>query len=202
MDTYKVLSSTVVINKKNRLISFDDSLKLIGTGRSAFVFKIKSTNKAMKVFFPNFVHVSKEETEIYQILQGINYYHSVYDSGLNYVVMDYIDGHTLFECITLGKVITTTNIKEIDYALSLATNKGLNPSDIHLRNIFITSSGEIKIIDVARFRQTKNCMQWNNLKKSYEHLYSKRYFPKKISSPLLNAVAFLYKKGIIPSYRL
>ena len=115
--------------------------------------------------------------------------------------MDYIEGHTLFECLSTGKIITPNHLKEIDYALSLASKQGLNPSDIHLRNIFITSTGEIKIIDVARFRQKKDCKQWANLKKAYYQLYQKPLFPKRIPAPLLNIIAFHYKKGLIPTYR-
>lgn len=201
MDTYQKLASSVIMNNKNQLISYDESLKLIGKGRSAFVFKLESTNKAMKVFFSNFEHLAKIEGEIYDALQSIHYYPSVYELGSNYFVMDYIDGLTLFECLTNGKLITPVHINEIDYALSLASEHGLNPSDIHLKNILITSNGEIKIIDVARFRQTKACMQWTHLKKSYHQLYRKRFFPQKIPVVSLNIMAFLYKKSLIPTYR-
>ncbi|MEK4484411.1 protein kinase family protein [Psychrobacillus sp. FSL H8-0484] len=201
VDSYQKLASTVIINKKNRLISYDESLNLIGAGRSAFVFKLKKTNKAMKVFFSNFEHLAKIEGEIYDALQTIHYYPSVYKLGSNYIVMDYIDGQTLFECLTNGKLITSVHINEIDYALSLASERGLNPSDIHLKNIIITSNGEIRIIDVARFRQTKDCMQWTHLKKSYHQLYRKRFFPQKIPVFSLNILAFLYKKSLIPTYR-
>jgi len=201
LKTFQELAETVIIRKKNRLICYDDSLILVGTGRSAFVFRIKTTNKAIKVFFPKFIHIAKEEAVIYKILQDNTYFPSIYDSGSNYIVMDYIDGKTLFECITHGKRITSAHIIEIDYALSLASYLGLNPSDIHLRNIFITSNDEIIIIDVARFRQVKECKQWDNLKKAYNQVYTRRYFAKKIPAPLLNIVAFLYKKGFLLSYR-
>lgn len=201
MSNYLELVNTVIINKKNRLISKDSSLQLIGTGRSAFVFRIKSSDKAIKVFFPDYIDVAKEEAEIYKMLQDIHYFPAIYETGLNYIVMDYIDGSTLFECMTRGISITPDHINEIDTALSLASDLGLNPSDIHLRNIFITSTGEIKLIDVARYRQVKDCRQWRNLKKAYRQFYRKRFFLKKIPYPVLNAVAFLYKKGLIPCYR-
>ncbi|MCZ2259745.1 protein kinase family protein [Sporosarcina sp. G11-34] len=201
MGNYLELVNSVIINKKNRLISHDKSLKLVGTGRSAFVFRMRSSNKAIKVFFPDFTHIAKEEAEIYKLLQDINYFPSIYETGLNYVVMDYVDGYTLFECMTHGRIITSDHINEIDYALSLASDLGLNPSDIHLRNIFITSTDEIKLIDVARFRQMKDCRQWSNLKKAHRQFYRKRFFLKKIPYPFLNIVAFLYKKGLIPYYR-
>lgn len=201
MDTYQELANTVIIStKKNRLIRFDDSLKLIGTGRSAFVFRIKSSSKAIKVFFPEFTFIAKEEAEIYKALQDISYFPTIYETGQNYIVMDYIEGRTLFECINHGIPITSSHISEIDAAVSLALNKGLNPSDIHLRNIFITPNDEIKLIDVARFRQTKDCTQWSDLKLAYNLLYIKRFFPKKIPAILLNVMAFLYKKQLIPPF--
>ena len=201
MESYQALAETVHISEKNnRLMRSDDSLTLVGTGRSAYVFRIESSNKVIKIFFPRFVHVAKEEAEIYKELQGIGYYPTIYDSGINYIVMDFIEGLTFFECITHGKKITPHHIYEVDYALSLAIDRGLNPSDIHLRNIFITSQGEVKLIDVARFRQKKDCTQWHDIKKAYYQLYYKRLFPKKIPAPLLNSVAFLYKKQLIPTY--
>lgn len=201
MNTYQELANTVVISpKKNRLIHYDDSLKLIGTGRSAFVFRISNSSKAIKVFFPDFTYIAKEEAEIYKVLQDIPFFPTIFDAGLNYIVMDYIDGRTLFECVNRGIPITTNHIKEIDEALLLASSKGLNPSDIHLRNIFITSTNDIKLIDVARFRQTKNCTQWSDLKSAYLLYYKKRLFPKKIPATIMNTVAFIYKKQLIPHH--
>ncbi|MEK4023710.1 MULTISPECIES: protein kinase family protein [unclassified Sporosarcina] len=201
MQSYQELAKTVTINKENRLIHYDDSLMHIGTGRSAFVFRIKSTMKAIKVYFPAFSYIAKEETDIYKKLQNITYYPAVYDSGSNYIVMDYIEGHTLFECLSKGEIITSAHIKQIDDALSLAAARGLNPSDVHLRNIIVTITGEIKLIDVARFRQTKDCRQWDNLKRAYVNFYCKRLFPKKVSAPFLNFIAILYKKRCIPFFR-
>ncbi len=202
MKSYQALANTVVIDKKNRLIRYDDSLELVGTGRSAFVFKINASNRAIKVFFPAFISIAKEEAEIYKILQNIPYYPVMHDFGLNYIVIDYIEGLTLFECLAQGEIITRAHIKEIDFALSLARDRELNPSDIHLRNIFITADGKIKMIDVARFRQRKHCRQWHDLKKAYNQYYRKRFFPKKIAVWQLNMIAFLYKKRLLPSYRI
>ncbi len=202
MCNYRKLVNSVNIDENNRLVSYDPSLTLIGTGRSAFVFKVRPSTKVIKVFFPAFTYIAKEEAEIYKVLQDVEYFPSIYEAGLNYLVMDYIDGNTLFDCLTLGRIITLDHINEIDYALSLASNLGLNPSDIHLRNILITSAGEIKLIDVARYRQLKNCRQWSDLKKAHHHFYNNRFKSKKIHPFFLNSVAFLYKKGLMLKYRL
>ena len=200
MKTYDELAYTVIISAKNRLLHYDESLTLIGTGRSAFAFLIKSSNKVIQIFFPNFTHIAQEETEIYKTLQDVSYFPKIYDNGDNYIVIDYIDGFTLFECLQKGNAITTWHINEIDKALSLALSRGLNPSDIHLRNIMITTKNEIKLIDVARFKQAKECNQWHDLKLAYRHFYSKKIFPKKVPALLLNCMAFVYKKLLTPIY--
>lgn len=198
MDAYQQLASTVnIIDKTNRLLSYDDSLTLIGTGRSAYVFRIKESNQAIKIFFPEFRHIANEETEIYLKLKGISYFPTIYAFGENYIVMDYIEGRTLFECVNDGVAIKESHVQEIDHALALAAERGLNPSDIHLRNLFITTNDEVKLIDVARFNQTKNCSQWNDLKYVYHRFYSKRMFPKKIPTVILNMFAYFYRKPII-----
>ncbi|PIC83553.1 serine/threonine protein kinase [Sporosarcina sp. P1] len=202
MSIYQELVESIVVNQKNRLMDFHPSLQLIGTGRSAFVFRIQSSNKAIKVFFPNFVYIAKEEAEIYLVLKDIHYFPRIYEAGTNYLVMDYVEGDTLFDCLTNGRLITDAHIKEIDYALSLASDAGLNPSDIHLRNILITPDDQIRLIDVARYRQQKDCRQWSDLKKAHRQFYQKHFFWKKVPSSFLNGVAYLYKKGLIPSYRL
>lgn len=198
MDTYQQLASTVNISSKNnRLLSYDDSLTLIGTGRSAYVFRIKESDQAIKIFFPEFRHIAKEETDIYLKLKGIPYFPTIYAFGENYIVMDYIQGRTLFECVIDGVAIEESHVREIDYALSLAAKRGLNPSDIHLRNLFITTNDEVKLIDVARFNQTKDCSQWDDLKYVYHRFYLKRLFPKKIPSLILNMFAYFYRKPVI-----
>jgi serine/threonine protein kinase len=190
---YTINGSRVILNDK------DSSLEFIGAGRSAFVFKIKSTNKVIKVFFPDFVKIAHEEAEIYKVLDNTPYYPTLYDSGRNFLVIDYIEGNTLFSCLEKGIPITNEYINEIDGALKLARSKGLNPSDVHLRNIFVTAEGSIKMIDVARFRQLKNCSQWNDLKAAFYKLYKHRVFPKKVPTFFLNIIANLYKKWILLS---
>ncbi|MFC0270467.1 protein kinase family protein [Metabacillus herbersteinensis] len=200
MITYNELAKSVEFSSTKRGIVLErksNDLEFIGAGRSAYVFKIKSTNKALKVFFPEFSHIAGEEAEIYQLLQGISYFPTMYDAGDNYLVIDLIEGHTLFECLSKGIEIKPDKINKIDEALKRAKDQGLNPSDIHLRNLIITPEEQIKIIDVARFRQTKNCTQWDDLKRAFYKFYCKPLFPKKIPVFILNSIAALYKKEIL-----
>ena len=181
---------------KTRLDELDNELELIGKGRSAYVFLIRGTSKVLKVFFPPHEPIAREEAEIYSLLQDNEYYPKLYDSGINYLVIDYISGNTMFECLTKGIPITEQHIRAVDEALLYAKDKGLNPSDIHLRNLFVTPDGKIKLIDVARFRQIKYCSQWNDLKEAFRVFYHK--LPKKkYPEFVLNFIAFLYKKRFL-----
>lgn len=179
------------------LRSYHPTLHLIGRGRSAFVFRIGKTKKAMKVFFDPFTDIAKEEAAVYKILKGHPNFPTLYEAGFNYLVIDYIEGETLFQCLNKGIEVSKENIEEVQAALNAAREKGLNPSDIHLRNIILTADGKIKLIDVARFRQTKSCTQWDDLKTAFYKYYSKRFFPKRYPVVVLNLIADVYKKRFI-----
>lgn len=197
MGFYKDLADSVVIQNKGKktvLIDHKDTLTLIGVGRSAFVFKIKNTNKVIKVFFPTHRHFAYEEAMVYQVVQNIDYFPTIYEFGWNYIVINYIEGYTLFDCLTRGIQVSAKEIKEVESAILVAQSLGLNPSDIHLRNIIITTEGKIKMIDVARFRQAKLCPQWEDLRTAFYRFYTKPLFPKRLPSFLLNTIAFLYKR--------
>lgn len=185
------------------VISKDPSLELIGSGKSAFVFKVRSTGKALKVFYPDFEKVALEEAEIYKILGSNPYFPTLYESGRNFLLIDFVEGNTLFDCLTHGIRLTETNIIEIDHALYLVKLQGLTPSDIHLRNIILTTEGNVKLIDVARFRQTKNFQQWDDLRKAFYMFYNKAYFPKRFPVFVLNGIAYLYNRKLLqfPSFK-
>ncbi|MGM7719980.1 protein kinase family protein [Metabacillus sp. Hm71] len=199
MTSYDYAKSIVFEMNKGKIYikQHHQDLKLIGTGRSACVFKIKDSEKVIKVFPPQFTHIAKEEIEIYQKIPHIPYFPAVYETGENFITMDFIKGNTLFSCLTKGIVIKERHIKEVDHILDLVRQAGLNPSDIHLRNIIITPDDHIKMIDVARFKQIKNCTQWRDLKNAYYRFYRHPLFPKKLPEGVLNGIAALYKRHLI-----
>lgn len=93
---FRTKGSKTVLTDKNQQLDF------VGEGRSAFVFKIRSTNKVLKVFFPPFSHLAQVEAEIYKDLLGNPFYPVLYEYGTNYIVIDYIEGNTLFNCLLKG----------------------------------------------------------------------------------------------------
>jgi predicted Ser/Thr protein kinase len=190
----KLADSVLFTGHPIRYIQKDEALLHAGTGRSAAVFRIAGTERVLKVFAPAFSRIAREEAEIYRQLDGAKGYPRLHDKGENYIVIDYIDGNTFFECLAEGIVITPDDIARVDEALGLARDKGLNPSDIHLRNLIKTADGEIMLIDVARFRQAGSCRQWKDLKYFFRNFYFKPFFPKRLPKTLLNGAAYIYKK--------
>ncbi|WP_059104811.1 hypothetical protein [Shouchella shacheensis] len=194
---YKAFADSVKFSfskGKRELKAFDHRLQLIGSGRSAYVFKLPHANKAIKIFYSPFEHLAKLEAEIYDRLDGCSYFPKLFEVGTTYLVMDYIEGKTLFQCMLEGRRVHHRHIKEVDEAIAFARKKGLNPSDIHLHNLLLTKDGTMKVIDVARFKQTKNCTQWRDLKQAFDRYYSRRLFPKKLPAFCLNAISKIYKK--------
>lgn len=178
---------------ETRVIAYHQDLELHGIGRSAAVFRIKDTRLVIKVFFPDYTHIASEEAVIYRTLEGLPQFPHLYEVGPTYIVIDYIEGKTLFECLTKGIWIDSAYIEQVDAALIKARQLGLTPSDVHLRNIILTPEGRIYLIDLARFRQGQRVdHQWEDLKRMYR-FYRLRFVPKRYPERLLNGIAYLYR---------
>jgi predicted Ser/Thr protein kinase len=200
MKSYQELAESVRYRKKGsrfEAVSWDRTLSHIGTGRSACAFRINGTDRVIKVYYPVYHYIAEEEAEIYSKLREIPSFPALYDAGINYIVIDYIEGRTFFQCLTGGEQITESFIAEVDKALLEVSRRELNPSDIHLHNLILTPDGKVKIIDPARFNQEKNCTQWDDLKTAYSRLYKKKLCPKKIPALLLLSISTLYKHKVI-----
>ncbi|WP_082233453.1 protein kinase family protein [Halobacillus massiliensis] len=188
-----------VLFENQKVIKMPDEFRLIGQGRSAAVFKWEGISTyAVKIFYPNFQHLAIQEEYVYNTLANNDYFPELLLTGEGFLVLELLDGMTIYDCLVTGRAITPEMVSEVDQALEYARQKGLNPSDIHLRNIILTNEGEIKIIDVVRFTQDKECPHWQDLKKAYYTYYQKRYFPKKMQPLLVELIIRLYRRKLLP----
>ncbi|WP_080875307.1 serine/threonine protein kinase [Oceanobacillus timonensis] len=193
---YAYYASTVLFGNKNKrvhVLQHHNDLQLYGIGRSAAVFKIKKENRVIKIFYPQFKRTAMEEKQNYERLNGSNYYPAIYEAGVNYLVMDFMEGKTFFECLAKGIPLKPYHIKHVDNGLQYARSVGLNPSDIHLHNLILTNDDNVRIIDVARFSQEKICTQWDDLKCAYRQYYQRPFFPKKVPKWVMHTISKLYQ---------
>lgn len=190
----EALGKIVFNENKNQYEATCTYMEVIGVGKRATVFKIKNVGKAIKVFHPKYVDVVQKEVEAYSLLSEENpYFAKMYEYGENFVIIDYIEGYTLYECLSRGIIIEETVIKQIDEAIEYARSKGLNPSDVHVKNI-ILNGNQLKIIDLEGFVREGKCYRWKNLKRYYYRYYMKKWFPKKIPLKTVDMLATSYRK--------
>ncbi|RIW38294.1 serine/threonine protein kinase [Bacillus salacetis] len=164
----------VTSNTDNEPVSIDgnaENLLLIGTGTDAAVFRsMHHPHLAFKLYAEEKQEKKAVEEEVYDRLGDSPYFSKKMGSGENFLVMSFIEGTTLYDCLLQGITIPPEVIQEVEKARDHIRSCGLNPRDMHLKNI-LYHSGEVKIIDVSEYVQPGNDLRWEYLKKGYEQYY-------------------------------
>ncbi|SOC15181.1 hypothetical protein SAMN05880501_10849 [Ureibacillus xyleni] len=165
---------TITANSKNQPVTISgmaDDLICIGVGTDAAVFQ---SPHAPKYAFKKFAEDKKEkvpiEAMVYERLGDSPYFSTSFHSYDDILVLSYEEGHTLYDCILQGIHIPEQIILDVEQAREYVRSKGLNPRDIHLKNILL-QNGRAKLIDVSEYIQPGNDFRWEHLKKGYELYY-------------------------------
>ena len=146
-------------------------LKCIGVGTDAAVFQyIHSPAYAFKLFADDKLDKIQLEAKVYEKLGSSPYFSTFYKASERFLVVSYESGITLYDCLQQGIHIPSRIIDEVDQARAYAREKGLNPRDIHLKNILL-QDGKAKIIDVSEYLLPGNDCRWEHLKRGYEEYY-------------------------------
>ncbi|MFD2214424.1 serine/threonine protein kinase [Metabacillus endolithicus] len=144
--------------------------KLIGKGNFAAVFTHPSLDgKVVKVYAENREGIT-EEIMVYKKLGEHNAYSRLYEYGERYLVLKKLEGITLYQAFSTGTFIQKTVIEDVDKAIHFAKSKGLNPTDIHGKNITM-KDGKGYIVDVSDFLKTYSCPKWKHFKRGYYLIY-------------------------------
>lgn len=178
-------------------VSTSSFLEILGAGKRATVFKVKNEALAIKVFHPGHKEQLSQEVRAYQMLDIKNpYFAHLHDFGENYLVLDYVKGKTLADCLRMGTYIEEKVIAAVDEGLMYAKERGLNPSDVHIKNIlWDEESGKTTIVDLEGFVRSGKCVRWDKLKNVYYKFYIKKWFPKKWALLFINLGGSLYRKA-------
>jgi predicted Ser/Thr protein kinase len=146
-------------------------LKCIGVGTDAAVFQyIHLPAYAFKLFADDKLDKIQMEAKVYEKLGSSPYFSTFYEASERFLVVSYESGITLYDCLQQGIHIPPQIIQEVDQARAYAREKGLNPRDIHLKNILL-QDGKAKIIDVSEYLLAGNDFRWEHLKRGYEEYY-------------------------------
>lgn len=177
-----------------RVKSQPDSLRCVGLGTTAAVFQLKDRPEiALKVFIPSQKQACQEEGQIYRLLGSSPFFPAFFGGGSNYLAIGYQPGINVYDCLLRGIFIPEQVVVDVEVALAFARSKGLNPSDVHLKNIII-HKGRGYLVDVSAYRRSRTCHRWETLKHAYYDYYLDLYQPGlTIPSWLLEAIRNWYK---------
>lgn len=146
------------------------SWKTVGTGNYAAVFLHEEyPGWVVKVYGRNKEELIKE-IEVYKKLGEHRSYSTLYAYGEEYLVLKKLEGITLFNALVKGVPIPETVIQDVDEGLDYARLAGLNPYDVHGKNV-VMNKGKGYIVDVSDFYKEGHCYKWEDLKKVYFRIY-------------------------------
>src|SRR5690606_19655106 len=86
------------------------------------------------------------------------------------LVLKYEEGPTLFDCLLQGIPVPDQVIADVETARDFVRKQGMNPRDIHLKNILL-QNGRAKLLDVSEYIKPGNDFRWEHLKKAYTEYY-------------------------------
>ncbi|WP_064094065.1 hypothetical protein [Rossellomorea aquimaris] len=165
---------TVMSNPNNEPVTIfggDDSLRCVGVGTDAAVFQsVYSPEYAFKLYAEDKIAKIKIEEKVYSLIGESPFFSTCFAANDKYLVLSYEEGITLYDCLLQGVHIPEQVVRDVEEAREYVRQKGLNPRDIHLKNILL-QDGRAKIIDVSEYVQPGNDFRWEHLKKGYDEHY-------------------------------
>jgi hypothetical protein len=167
----------------------------VGSGNYAAVFFHKAQPEwVVKVYGRNPEGV-KKELDVYKKLGNHNAFSTLYGYGDQFLILKRLEGITLFNALVQGIYIPETVIQDIDNGLNYAKSVGLNPYDVHGKNV-VMNNGRGYIVDISDFYKDGYCGKWDDLKKAYYKVY--KPFIGKYHPP----IPFMVVNGIRKGYRV
>ena len=149
----------------------NEDLKCIGKGTDAAVFQhVHVPYYAFKIYAEEKMDKVNIEVNVYRQLGESPYFPICFATFENILVLSYEEGITLFDCLLQGIHIPQQVIDDVEEARHYVRSKGLNPRDIHLKNILL-QNGRAKILDVSEYVHQGNDYRWEYLKRGYEQYY-------------------------------
>ncbi|UHA73432.1 serine/threonine protein kinase [Paenibacillus sp. 481] len=159
------------VNDPVTIVGEADDLRCIGIGTDAAVFVYEHMpNYAYKLYATEALPKKEAEMEVYSALVGNPYFPEFYGSGDKYVAISHESGLTLYDCLLLGVPIPRQVIDDVEVARTFVREKGLNPRDIHLKNVLL-QNGRGKVLDVSEYIQPGNDKRWEHLVWAYDNVY-------------------------------
>jgi predicted Ser/Thr protein kinase len=117
---------------------------LIGKGRQGAVFNI-SSDRCVKIYWNP--KSAMREAEVLNACKGSGITPKLYETGQNYVVMEYIPGQSLQEYLEGKSEFPATMVNKIVSLFKQMERLQFSRMDVATKHVIITKKQELKIID-------------------------------------------------------
>ena len=112
----------------------------------------------------------EDEAAVYRKLGSHPAFPECYEVGETFLILKRLDGLNLYNCLLQGIPIPSQVIRDVDQAVSYARARGLNPRDIHGKNILM-HQGRGYVVDVSDFLLEGPDRVWEHFKWAYHWIY-------------------------------
>jgi predicted Ser/Thr protein kinase len=137
---------SIIITQNSRKVSIKENpnnYEIIGNGAQGVVLKL-SPDRCVKLY-TNSTYTKLEE-KVLRTTSESRFFPKIYESGENYIVMEYLNGPSLAEFLK-NKKLSEYIANEILLILKEMEKLGFSRIDCMLRHTFIDAQGNLKIID-------------------------------------------------------
>ncbi|MGM7635712.1 serine/threonine protein kinase [Bacillus sp. Hm123] len=169
-----VKECNISASPKNELVTIEalpPQWTCVGKGTDAAVFvHADFPQYAFKIYAHAKEETRRNEVKAYEKLNNHPYFPTFYGTGERFIAISYEHGIHLQDCLIEGINIPSRVIEQVDEAIAYARQVGLNPRDIHLKNI-IMQDETIKLIDVSEYVLPGDDKRWEHLKEGYRMYY-------------------------------
>ncbi|MFB5674449.1 serine/threonine protein kinase [Paenibacillus terreus] len=151
---------------------YAEGVHCIGIGTDAAVFTLDSMPEyAFKIYSELAAEKKSAEATVYEKLRGCPFFPVFYGEGDRYIVISYEKGITLMDCLLQGIPVPEQVIQDVEEAREFVRSQGLNPRDIHLKNVLL-QNGRAKVLDVSEYVKDGDDKRWEHLVWAYHAFYS------------------------------
>lgn len=167
----------------------------VGAGNYTAVFAHPEyPDKVVKVYAPGRPGLAAE-AEVYRRIGMHPAYSRCWHLGSNYLVLQRLEGVTFYDCLRKGIPIPEPAVREIDEALQYARRRGLNPRDVHAKNVMV-ADGHGLVADISDFTKPGKDTKWEDLRRAYYKLYLPLFgrHPLPVPDALLNVIRKGYRR--------
>lgn len=157
--------------------------QLLGTGNYAAVFAHPDySDQVVKIYAPNRPGF-EDEVEVYRRIGSHPAFSQCFYAQDDFLILKRLRGVTLFDCLHQRLRIPVQVIVDIDRALDYTRSQGLNPRDVHGKNVMM-HEGRGLVVDISDFLEEGLGSARTDFKKFYYWIYRPFLSPARICIPL------------------